>query len=88
LIFNKIRIKGEIELLERRWLSGTCRMSGTMGKSSELELKNFASVFVLIGGGFIIGLILLFAECVYYRFGRRAASACNYRDCSSLISSV
>ena len=88
VIRQMCRATGQIEQLERQWLSGSCRKSEGSDTSKSLEVKNFASALVLIGGGFLIGLVLLFAECMYYHFGRRTARACNFHNCCALISSV
>ncbi|XP_046372599.2 glutamate receptor ionotropic, NMDA 2B-like [Haliotis rufescens] len=86
-VLLKMQDTGEVEKLHKFWLSGACKKKKQKGVSSHtLGILNFTSAFILLGGGMVLGAILLLAEHLYFRFGRKSLRKWDKCGCCSLVS--
>ena len=85
----KFLLAGDIERLQKFWLTGACRPKKQSKRASEpLALEQFLSAYLLLFAGVIIALILLFLEHVYFKYLRKHLAKTDTGGCCALISLV
>ncbi|XP_046372595.2 glutamate receptor ionotropic, NMDA 2B-like [Haliotis rufescens] len=95
-VILRLTQKGEMERLQKFWLSGACHNNkkkdpnsngfGQGAKSSYLGIRNFTSAFIFLAGGIALGVILVVLEHLYFRFGRNRLKQWDKRGCCALVS--
>ena len=80
---------GDMERLQKFWLSGACTSKTEDGESSQpLGILNFTSAFILLAGGMLLGGLLLLLEHIYFKFFRRKLRKWDRCGCCGLVSLV
>ncbi|XP_060076117.1 glutamate receptor ionotropic, NMDA 2B-like [Ylistrum balloti] len=87
-IILKLQKSGEMERLRKFWLAGAChRRKQKRGHSSHnIGILNFTSAFIFLAGGMLVGVVLLIAEHLYFKFGRKCLRKYDKNGCCALVS--
>ncbi|CAL4139116.1 unnamed protein product, partial [Meganyctiphanes norvegica] len=78
---------GEIERIQRFWLTGACKPKKQSKRASEpLALEQFLSAYLLLFSGVLLALILLALEHIYFKYLRKHLAKTDSGGCCALIS--
>lgn len=79
---------GEIERLEKFWLSGACHAKKDKKdkRSNKIGILNFISAFILLAAGVMLGVILIILEHLYFKSGRKCLKKYDKCGCCALVS--
>uniref|UniRef100_T1IK45 Ionotropic glutamate receptor C-terminal domain-containing protein n=1 Tax=Strigamia maritima TaxID=126957 RepID=T1IK45_STRMM len=78
---------GDLERLQRFWLSGGCRPAKKNRSSSNpLSLDQFTSAFLLLSCGILLAVSLMILEHIYFKYVRKHLAKTDSGGCCSLIS--
>ncbi|XP_076057094.1 glutamate ionotropic receptor NMDA type subunit 2 isoform X2 [Oratosquilla oratoria] len=89
--FNKnlmdYKDNGEIERLQRFWLTGACKPKKHNKRASEpLALEQFLSAYLLLFSGILLAAVLLILEHIYFKYLRKHLAKTDSGGCCALIS--
>ncbi|KAG1681241.1 Glutamate receptor ionotropic, NMDA 2B [Nymphon striatum] len=78
---------GDIERLQRFWLTGACKpKKNRRNSSTPLSINQFMSAFLLLGGGIILTIFVLILEHVYFQYFRKHLAKKDTGGCFALVS--
>ncbi|KAK7080400.1 hypothetical protein SK128_021199 [Halocaridina rubra] len=79
--------KGDIERLQRFWMTGTCKPKKQQRRASEpLAIEQFLSAYLLLGIGMVIAIVLLALEHIYFKYVRKHLAKKDSGGCCALVS--
>lgn len=80
---------GDIERLQRFWLTGACKpKKNRRNSSTPLSINQFMSAFLLLGCGMVLTIFLLVLEHIYFQYFRKHLAKKDTGGCFSLVSLV
>ncbi|CAM1303375.1 GRIN2B (predicted) [Pycnogonum litorale] len=83
----KYRELGDIERLQRFWLTGACKpKKNRRNSSTPLSINQFMSAFLLLGCGMVLTIFLLFLEHIYFKYVRKHLAKKDTGGCFALVS--
>ncbi|XP_042870861.1 glutamate receptor ionotropic, NMDA 2A-like isoform X2 [Penaeus japonicus] len=90
-LFNKklmsYKDNGDIERLQRFWMTGTCKPKKQQRRASEpLAIEQFLSAYLLLGIGMVLAIVLLALEHVYFKYVRKHLAKKDSGGCCALVS--
>ncbi|XP_050698141.1 glutamate receptor ionotropic, NMDA 2B-like [Eriocheir sinensis] len=78
---------GEIERLQRFWMTGTCKPMKQQRRASEpLAIEQFLSAYLLLGIGMVLAVVLLGLEHIYFKYVRKHLAKKDSGGCCALVS--
>nr|XP_053626918.1 LOW QUALITY PROTEIN: glutamate receptor ionotropic, NMDA 2B-like [Cherax quadricarinatus] len=78
---------GDIERLQRFWMTGTCKPMKQQRRASEpLAIEQFLSAYLLLGIGMVLAMVLLALEHVYFKYVRKHLAKKDSGGCCALVS--
>ncbi|KAK8389919.1 hypothetical protein O3P69_012846 [Scylla paramamosain] len=78
---------GEIERLQRFWMTGTCKPMKQQRRASEpLAIEQFLSAYLLLGIGMVLAVVLLALEHIYFKYVRKHLAKKDSGGCCALVS--
>ncbi|XP_076041483.1 glutamate receptor ionotropic, NMDA 2B-like isoform X2 [Oratosquilla oratoria] len=78
---------GDIERLQRFWLTGTCKPKKQQRIASEpLAIEQFLSAYLLLGIGMVLAMVLLAFEHIYFKYIRKHLAKRDSGGCCALVS--
>ncbi|ROT83302.1 hypothetical protein C7M84_023509 [Penaeus vannamei] len=80
-------VAGDIERLQRFWMTGTCKPKKQQRRASEpLAIEQFLSAYLLLGIGMVLAIVLLALEHVYFKYVRKHLAKKDSGGCCALVS--
>ena len=80
---------GDIERLQRFWLTGTCQPKKQHRRASEpLAIEQFLSAYLLLLIGTVLAIVLLALEHIYFKYVRKLLAKKDSGGCCALVSLV
>lgn len=80
---------GDIERLQRFWLTGTCKPKKQQRRASEpLAIEQFLSAYILLSLGIGLAILLLILEHTYFKYLRKRLAKTDSGGCCALVSLV
>ncbi|XP_045171588.2 glutamate receptor ionotropic, NMDA 2B-like [Mercenaria mercenaria] len=83
-----MQFTGDIERLEKFWLSGACHAKKEKKdkRSNKIGILNFISAFILLATGVLLSVILIVLEHLYFKSGRKCLKKYDKCGCCALVS--